>query len=115
MADRLVPLLVALGGFCGAVSRSLVGAAVPGSEPLGTLAVNVLGSFVLALSVGAVRSRRFRFFLATGLLSSFTTYSTFAVQTASLGAVWGVANVAANYALGVAAALAGLEAGRRFA
>ncbi|WP_435184755.1 fluoride efflux transporter FluC [Halobellus sp. EA9] len=115
MADRLIPVLVALGGFCGAVSRYLVGVAVPGPDPLGTLTANVLGSFVLAASVGAVRSRRFRFFLATGLLSSFTTYSTFAVETVMLGPAWGVANVGANYAIGVAAALVGLLAGRRFA
>ncbi|MFA1612104.1 fluoride efflux transporter FluC [Halobellus rubicundus] len=115
MADRLVPVLVALGGFCGAVSRYLVGVAVPGPDPLGTLTANVLGSFVLAAAVGVVRSRRFRFFLATGLLSSFTTYSTFAVETAMLGPAWGVANVGLTYGLGFGAALAGLLIGRRFA
>ncbi|MFB6091257.1 MAG: CrcB family protein [Halobellus sp.] len=115
MADRLVPVLVALGGFCGATSRYLVGVAVSGPEPLGTLTANVLGSFVLAASVGVVRSRRLRFFLATGLLSSFTTYSTFAVQTASMGPAWGLANAGANYALGIAAGIAGLSIGRRFA
>ncbi|WP_256288863.1 CrcB family protein [Halobellus inordinatus] len=113
MADRLVPVLVALGGFLGATSRYLVGTAVPG--PRGTFVVNVLGSFVLALSIGVVRSSRLRFFLATGLLSSFTTYSTFAVETTSLGPTWGLANVGANYAFGFLAALLGLAAGRRFA
>ncbi|MFB6250861.1 MAG: CrcB family protein [Halobellus sp.] len=113
MTDRLIPVLVALGGFVGAACRYAVGVAVPGSAPVGTLAVNVLGSLALAASVGVVRSRRLRYFLATGLLSSFTTYSTFAVQTVSLGPVWGLANVGANYALGFAAVLAGLALGRR--
>ncbi|SDY01122.1 fluoride efflux transporter FluC [Halobellus clavatus] len=115
MTDRLVPLLVAVGGFVGAACRYAVGVAVPGPDAAGTLAVNVLGSFALAASVSVVRSRRFRYFLATGMLSSFTTYSTFAVQTASLGSAWGLANIGANYALGFAAALAGLRLGRRFA
>ncbi|MFD1598023.1 fluoride efflux transporter FluC [Halobellus rarus] len=112
MADRLVPVLVALGGFLGATSRYLLGTVVAGSE--GTLLANVLGSFVLALAIGVVRSTRLRFFLMTGLLSSFTTYSTFAAETASLGPALGAANVAANYALGFAAAFVGLVAGRRW-
>ena len=110
--------LVALGGFIGSALRSAVdagvgsitGAAVP--IPIGTLAVNVLGSFALgALSV-ALSDRRLRLLVATGALSSFTTYSTFAVQTVSLGALWGAANVTATYALGFLAAAAGLFTGR---
>jgi len=113
MADRLLPVLVAAGGFLGAAGRYLLGAAVVG--PPGTLAANVAGSFALALAVGAVRSTRLRTFLTTGLLSSFTTYSAFAVETASLGPTLGFVNVAATYALGFAAALLGVGAGRRWA
>ncbi|MFD1685533.1 fluoride efflux transporter FluC [Halobellus litoreus] len=112
MADRLVPVLVALGGFLGATARHLLGTVVAG--PGGTLLANVVGSFALALAVGVVRSTRLRFFLMTGLLSSFTTYSTFAVETASLGPALGAVNVAATYALGFAAAVLGLVAGRRW-
>lgn len=112
MADRLAPVAVALGGFLGAAARWLVGAAVAGE---GTLVVNVAGSFALAATAGAVRSRRLRLFLATGVLSSFTTYSTFAVESASLGFTAGAANVIATYALGVAAAGLGLLLGRRVA
>ncbi|MGQ4556731.1 CrcB family protein [Halobellus sp. GM3] len=113
MADRLVPALVALGGFLGATARYAVGTVAVG--PPGTLLVNVAGSFALALIVGLVRSTRLRIFLTTGLLSSFTTYSTFAVETASLGLPLGILNVGANYALGFAAAFLGLVVGRRFA
>jgi len=111
MADRLAPVVIALGGFLGAVSRYLVGTIV--TDPEGTLFVNVAGSFALAATVGVVRSRRLRLLLTTGLLSSFTTYSTFAVESASLGLAAGAANVGATYALGVAAAAFGLVLGRR--
>jgi CrcB protein len=111
MADRLDPVLVAAGGFAGAVLRYGVGAAVPGAG--GTLAVNVVGSFALGAMLTLVRTHRVRVLLGTGVLSSFTTYSTFAVQTTALGPTWGLANVGANYALGFGAALVGLSAGRR--
>jgi len=113
MGDRLAPVMIALGGFLGAVSRYLVGTVVAGPE--GTLLVNVAGSFALATTVGVVRSRRLRLFLTTGLLSSFTTYSTFAVESTSLGLSAGAANVGVTYALGVAAAALGLGLGRRVA
>lgn len=113
MGDRLVPVAIALGGFLGAASRFLVATAVSG--PGGTLLVNVAGSFALAATVGVVRSRRLRLFLTTGLLSSFTTYSTVAVESVSLGLPAGAANVAATYALGIAAAALGLGVGRRAA
>ena len=109
MADRLVPVVIALGGFVGAVSRYAIGAAVAG--PGGTLLVNATGSFVLGTTVSTVRSRRLRLFLTTGLLSSFTTYSTFTVESASLGLPLGAANVAATYTLGIGAAAFGIALG----
>ncbi|ELZ30045.1 camphor resistance protein crcb [Halogeometricum pallidum JCM 14848] len=111
MQNRVDPLLVAAGGFVGAMLRYGIDASLPGVG--GTLAVNVLGSFALGVLLTAVRHPRIHILLGTGVLSSFTTYSTFAVQTASLGPTWGLANVGANYALGFAAALAGLAAGGR--
>jgi CrcB protein len=110
---RLAPLsLIAGGGFAGAILRYQMALALPGSFPWGTLAVNVLGSFALALLlyerhlVDAV-SAETRLLVGTGFLSSFTTYSTFAVETAELAPALAVANVAANYALGLAAVGAG--------
>jgi CrcB protein len=114
--DRLIPvLLVAVGGFAGAVLRHAVAAALPGGFPWGTLAVNVAGSFALGgllfeAELAGRLSAETRLVLGTGLLSSFTTYSTFAVQTASLSPTLAVANVSANYALGFAAVLAGRAA-----
>lgn len=113
MADRLAPVLIAAGGFAGATARYLLGTLVAGPE--GTLLVNAAGSFALATTTGVVDSPRLRVFLATGLLSSFTTYSTFAVESASLGLPAAGVNVGITYALGVAAAALGLALGRRVA
>ncbi len=111
MDQRAGAALVAAGGFAGASLRYGVGAALPGLG--GTLAANVVGSFVLGVAVATLSDPRSRLFLGTGLLSSFTTYSTFAVETVTATPALGAANVAATYALGVAAALAGLAVGRR--
>jgi CrcB protein len=112
-------LLVGAGGFLGSVSRYgidvvavAVGTALGGvALPLGTLTVNVVGSFALGALTRAIRRRRFRLFLATGFLSSFTTYSAFAVESVQLGPSLGTANVVATYGLGFLAALLGLTLG----
>ncbi|MBX0322881.1 CrcB family protein [Halomicroarcula sp. F13] len=102
-------LLVALGGFVGAVARHSVSIAVPGGGTVdgavvGTLLVNVAGSFALGVllyeaHLADVLSAETRLVVGTGFLSSFTTYSTFAVQTSGLPPMLAVGNVAANYAL----------------
>lgn len=102
-------LLVAVGGFVGAVVRHSVSIATPGLGALdgavvGTLLVNVAGSFALGVllyeaHLADVLSAETRLVVGTGFLSSFTTYSTFAVQTSDLPPMLAVGNVAANYAL----------------
>ncbi|WP_224447834.1 fluoride efflux transporter CrcB [Haloprofundus salilacus] len=102
--------LVAIGGFAGANLRFLFADALPGLG--GTLAANALGSFALGvvlyetMYVGVVAAET-RVAVATGFLSSFTTYSTFALQSMQAGPVLLVANVVANYALGFAGVLTG--------
>lgn len=107
-------VLVAVGGFAGANLRYLLGLALP--DLAGTLAANALGSFALgfvlyeAIHVGLL-SDRTKLVVATGFLSSFTTYSTFAVQTVTLDSPLAMlANVGATYALGFAGVLAGRTA-----
>jgi len=105
-------LLVALGGFAGAVARWSVATAMPGTFPWGTLAVNVTGSFLLGALVqngrfGTHFSTQARLLLATGFLSSFTTYSTFAAETLALDPPLGAANVVGTYGLGLTAAFLG--------
>ncbi|WP_458207197.1 fluoride efflux transporter CrcB [Haladaptatus sp. NG-SE-30] len=105
-------LLIAVGGFAGAALRHVTSAALPGSFPWGTLAVNVAGSFALGVllyeaHLADLLAPETRLVVGTGFLSSFTTYSTFAVQTASLSPTFAAVNVVANYALGILAVLLG--------
>lgn len=84
-------MLVAAGGATGCVLRYLVGAWLTRPEyPWGTLAVNLVGSFLVALLMfwglahGSV-SPSTRLFLVTGVLGGFTTMSSFAYETLALG------------------------------
>ena len=117
MAPRARTLaLVAGGGFAGANARWLLAVALP--DLGGTLAANVLGAFALGVVVATVAAGRLspavRLAFATGFLSSFTTYSTFAVESALAGSpALVVGNLLANYALGFAAAALGMTLARR--
>ena len=109
--------LVAVGGLAGAELRYLLAGLLP---PLvGTLAVNTLGSFLLGLLLYAglyagTVSPETRSVLATGFLASFTTYSTFALETANVAEpALAVANVVAAYGFGLAGVLVGRSLARR--
>lgn len=111
-------LLVAVGGFLGATLRFSVGLVAPGLT--GTLLVNAVGSLLLGVVVSeSVRSDLLsdlsRRLIATGLLSSFTTYSTFALESVQAGPVLGLANVVASYGLGIAGVLLGRRLAGRLA
>jgi CrcB protein len=103
-------LAVAGGGAVGALAR--YGVALVLSTPPGTLAANVLGSLLLgavtadAAALAAVPQRT-RLAVGAGFLSSFTTYSAFALETATAAPSLAVGYVIATYLLGFAAALAG--------
>jgi CrcB protein len=117
--------LIGIGGFAGSNLRYAVGLVVPGLA--GTLVVNAAGSFVLGFLLSEARrsgmlGERTRVVVGTGFLSSFTTYSTFVLQSARAPPWLLAANVVATYALGFAGVLAGRElaglvasAGRRAA
>ena len=84
-------LYVGLEGFIGAVFRFILSSVLQGSAkfPLGTLGVNILGSFTLSLiTYGAEKSSALpessRLFLAVGMLGAFTTMSTFSLETFKL-------------------------------
>jgi len=84
---------ICLGGAAGSGARYLVGMwatrALGQAFPYGTLIVNAVGSFlavivmVLSIHKGLV-SEDFRFFLVTGVMGGFTTYSAFNYETLSL-------------------------------
>ncbi|MBA3396763.1 MAG: fluoride efflux transporter CrcB [Deltaproteobacteria bacterium] len=84
-------LLVGIGGAVGSIARYHIGLASmkrwPGF-PWGTLAVNLLGSFVLSLVMALVLKGRFddttRIVLGVGVLGGFTTYSSFNYETIAL-------------------------------
>lgn len=116
MTDRhpLVTLevlaLVAIGGFAGSNLRYFASGLAPGIE--GTLLVNALGSFALGFVLyeaahSDLLAGRTRLVLGSGFLSSFTTYSTFVVETVQSAPLVAVGYVVASYALGFAAVLAG--------
>lgn len=117
--------LVALGGALGSVARYGVGVAAPrvlGSGfPWGTLLVNVVGSFLIALVMHlavatAAISPSARLFLTTGVMGGFTTYSSFNYETLNLVGerLWGVAalNVAVTVLGCLVAGVLGQAAGR---
>jgi len=104
--------LVATGGFSGAACRYALALAFSGGFPVETLLANVLGSFALGVLLyerhfADALSLEVRLVLGTGFLSSFTTYSTFAVETVGLAPRFAAANVLANYALGFAGVVCG--------
>ncbi len=118
-------LLAAFGGAIGSVLRYLVGVFsvrwFGPSFPWGTLAVNVLGSFIIGLMVEMI-ARRFsasmelRVFIVTGILGGFTTWSSFSLDTMVLFERGAIA-AAAAYVIGslvvsFAAVFAGLALGR---
>ncbi len=105
-----VVLLVAMGGALGANLRYFVGTLLPGLG--GTFVANVAGCYLLGfLLYEAVYTdliaEETRVFFGTGFLSSFTTYSTFAVETVHAPPWLAVVNVVASYAAGFAAVVLG--------
>jgi fluoride exporter len=116
-------LLVAVGGFFGAIARYLVDFRVVSRGvtrvPLGTLIVNVSGSFGLGLLVGASASMGSPEWVMTGLgagfLAAYTTFSTWMFEAARLiqrGAVGAtVTHLAVTILLGIVAAASGLVLG----
>lgn len=114
-----VALVVGLGGFAGAILRYAVELLVP-SPLVATAAANVGGCLALGFVfyedqyVGSM-STSARLAVATGFLSSFTTYSTFVVGAATADPRLAAAYVVGSYALGFAAVLVGRALAARLA
>ena len=76
-------LQVALGGAIGSVLRYMTVAAV--GAPLGTLVVNVVGSFVMGVLFVVLTARAgLSPLLMTGILGGFTTFSAFSLDALKL-------------------------------
>lgn len=115
-------LLVVLGAAVGAPLRYLTDRALRvrfgAALPWGTFAVNVAGSALLGLLVGAAAPPALLTALGTGFCGALTTYSTFGAETlelaeqgrwgrAALNAIGSVLACLAAAALGLAAGVAG--------
>lgn len=85
-------ILVGIGGFIGSVCRYLIGLLpieAGGGFPIKTLTINVAGSFLIAVvAVLASKDRGLNpqaaLMLRTGICGGFTTFSTFAFESADL-------------------------------
>ena len=116
---------VAAGSALGGVTRFLLGGylqrAAGASFPVGTLVINVTGSFLLgfllryALGTASV-TPEVRALLTTGFCGGYTTFSTFSYEAVALAedGAWArvAAYLAASVLLSIAAAFLGVVAAR---
>ncbi|NPA73522.1 MAG: fluoride efflux transporter CrcB [Epsilonproteobacteria bacterium] len=87
----MILLYVGAGGFVGAISRFLLAGFVQKSFgilfPVGTLFVNVLGSFIIgfaAMYFSEVIQPEAKAFVITGFLGALTTFSTFSLENVNM-------------------------------
>ena len=117
-------LLIAVGGALGAVMRFLSQATiyelVGRSFPFGTMFVNVTGSFLMGLlsiflvekfNLGAERHMA----ILIGVLGSFTTFSTFSIETLVLSEQGDMFKAFANIMLSVVLCIGAVWTGAYFA
>jgi CrcB protein len=118
-------VLVGIGGFAGAVARRVldlwVSERATTAFPVGTLAINLSGSFLLGLLFAwaierDVLPREVRGPLMIGFLGAYTTFSTWMLESWRLveDGAWQLAllNLAGSVVLGLIAVLGGLAVGR---
>jgi len=117
----MVPALlqVALGGAIGASLRYLVGVWVIRALgqmpfPVAILAVNVVGSFLMGLFMGAAAQKGLTHlspFVASGILGGFTTFSAFSLEAVTLYERGDLTGAALYILLSVGLSILGLFAG----
>lgn len=118
-------LLIGLAGALGALARYGLSGFVQRYSgftfPVGTLVVNLLGTFLFGFIWGLVEQRlvisvETRVIILSGFLGAFTTFSSFMFETSALidEGQWGFAalNVGAQIIFGLAAMFLGLATGR---
>lgn len=116
-------LTIGIGGFLGAVSRYLVFMLDDKfyhktAFPMGTLIVNLCGSFLIGIALGLSvkfglfsRHTSLHYLFVTGFLGSFTTFSTFSQDSMILlmdkNYLYFALNITLNVVLGIALAAGG--------
>ena len=119
-------LLVVIGGGTGALARYVAASAIMtrfgGKFPLGTLVINVTGSFLIGFLMTILTERfkldpNWRLLLVVGFLGGYTTFSSFEWETYSSvreGGLWtGMLNVVSSVMLGYVAVALGSMLARR--
>ena len=109
MANSIVVVLfVGAGGFFGAIARYLIAMQVQKLSgilfPIGTLSVNVLGSFIIgfmAMYFSQTIQPEYKAFVITGFLGALTTFSTFSLENVTMLQDGEIGKVAINIALNV--------------
>jgi fluoride exporter len=112
-------IAVAVLGSVGSIARFLLDSTVSsrtaGSFPLGTLAVNASGALVLGLLTGLALSGEALTLAGSATIGSYTTFSTWMLETHRLGEDGrvhaGALNVLVSIAVGIGAALLGRTIG----
>jgi CrcB protein len=119
--------MVMLGGGVGSLVRYVVGTAIMnrtgGRFPLGTVFINITGSFLIGFIMTILTERlspspNWRLLLVVGFLGGYTTFSSFEWETLGLvqdGARWlGLLNVMGSVVFGyISVWLGALLAGKR--
>lgn len=117
--SALAWIAVAALGSVGSIARFLLDGAVSSRTstafPLGTLAVNASGAFVLGLLNGVALSGEALTLAGAATIGSYTTFSTWMFETHRLGedgrVLAAAANVVVSVVVGVGAALLGRTIG----
>lgn len=122
----MIYMYVGLAGALGALSRYVIGFMTnsmwPGIFPIGTLSVNLIGSFMLGwLTHFWFQTDRFsketKTAIGTGFIGSFTTFSTFSVETVQLihigQAGQAILYIVLSIGLGLIASWLGFSVGKR--
>jgi CrcB protein len=122
-------LAVGVGAAIGGIGRLLVTQLVvaragAGAAPWATVFINISGSFLIGIVIELATSRSglppmWRYFLATGILGGYTTFSTFSFEALSFWtgglALTALFYVVGSVLLGIVAAFAGILTARTLA
>ncbi|MGV3466069.1 MAG: fluoride efflux transporter CrcB [Heyndrickxia sp.] len=111
--------LVAIGGFFGAISRfslsNLIKSKTSSTFPFATLTVNLVGSFLLGIIIGANLANTWGLLLGTGFMGAFTTFSTFKLENIILHSNknWKtlISYLVVSYTFGILLAFFGMKLG----